>query len=146
MRLDYELLDGDRRLATLHNSFLTILGARFETSGEAWRIELRGFIRTRLRLLREGTTVEAAVVESGIPGNPRTIRLADGRALSWRICNSMEWDLRLEDDRPLAHFEIHDLIPRLRGSVAIAPEAIGMPELLPVIVLGWYLALFDGTG
>ena len=135
----WELLSGDRRIATLVRQGL--LRHRWLITGpsSSWTFE-RDW-RGRRWLKRPGEREAAVQYEPAWRGG--RLRLCDATRLLWKRLSMRRthWAVTNEDERPLVVFHAVRGPFRVEGSIEFDASARRLNELEPLLLLGWILVL-----
>jgi hypothetical protein len=104
-----------------------------------WTFKRVGFWRTRVTVRADGAEENLAVFEPATWSRGGTLHLPGGRTLQ---ATTSFWKSTLEFQAPgetvLVRYDTHGLV-RLEADMTIMPEAVRMPELPWIAMLGWYL-------
>ena len=141
LKMHYELRAGDDLVATLR--FRSSFGsfATGESADGCWTFKRTGFWQTRVTIRSCGEDVDIATFKNNTWTRGGTLELADGQKLL-ASTNFWQTNFEFEDElgRQLVKFKSGGLI-HFSAIVDIEPNAVSMPELPWVIMLGWYLTV-----
>jgi hypothetical protein len=148
---DFELRSGEDVVASLRFSDPAGLLAVGESANGAWTLTDEGMVRPRIRVQSLADQATLAVYKSRLPGMPGTVEFFDGRKLCWRRLGFFAAAYRFEDaeSRPVVvvRFQCSRswlFGPRVtKGSVEIDQHTYGLAELIPLLLLGWYLTVLQ---
>jgi len=140
-KMQYELRVGDELAATLR--FRSSFGS-FATGASAdgcWTFKRTGFWQTRVTIRRCGEDVDIATFKNNTWSSGGTLELADGRKLP-ASTNFWQTNFEFQDElcRQMIKFKTGGLI-HSSATVDVEPNAVSVPELPWVIMLGWYLVV-----
>lgn len=137
----YELRAGSTLAGTLQfrNSFGTF--AAGETAEGRWTFKRVGFFRQVVSLRAAGSDADLAVFQNQTWSGGGSIELPGGRRF---LATTNMWQTRFEwsrDDGELYfRFQTGGLI-RQTADVDVTPAGAAAPELSPLLLLAWYLAV-----
>ena len=135
----YELRAGDEVVATIQFQRATL--ARADAEGEAWTFKREGFWRQRVTVRREGSDDNIAIFRPYAFGGGELLASSGSTfELSSAHFFHPEWTWK-QGERPLMQFKGGPRMSGRSGVVALLPEALHLPELPLLTVLGWYLIL-----
>src|SRR5205085_1206053 len=132
LRAEYELRAGEEVLARLHWKGALTSRVLAETADGSWAIERKGITQS-ITVLALDADRELATITRGISGQA-TLLFADGREHRWQSTSFWRdvWTWVNSEGTPLLHLK--------RGAhVQLEPAAQGLPELVLLTALGWYL-------
>jgi len=142
MAADYELQEGDVRIATLRfrSSWGTLATA--ESADGCWTFKRIGFLQTSVTIRACGADTEIATFKPHSWTGGGTLELPDGREYR---ANSNFWMTRFGfttvEGQPLVEFQRIGGVLKLSSTVEIHPAAREAPELPWMVMLGWYLTV-----
>lgn len=136
---DHELLAGDEVVATLRFQRGSLADA--EAAGGHWSFKRQGFWHPTVTVRTAGSDADIAVFHPRWVGGG-TLEFADGRPLRLSSANfwQSEWVWQ-EKEQPLIRFKGRHGLIKANGAVEIPPEAVRLPDLPLLVLLGWYLIL-----
>jgi hypothetical protein len=136
---DHELRAGDDVVATLHFQRGSLADA--EAAGAHWTFKRQGFWHPRVTVRTAGSDADLAVFHPRWVGGG-ALEFPDGRAVRLSSANfwQSEWVWQ-DNEKPLIWFKGRRGLVKVRGAVEIQPEAVALPDLPLLILLGWYLIL-----
>jgi hypothetical protein len=136
----YELRVGDAVAATLRweNAWGSL--ATGETAEGQWTLKRAGFLRPRVTVRVAGSDPDVAVLLLGWGGSG-DVRLADGRQFLWAPTSfwHSEWAFTTSGGEPLLVFKPKFALMRSETEIEIKAQALSLPELSLLAILGWYL-------
>lgn len=143
--MEYELRADDELVATLRfrSSFGTFATA--ESADGCWTFKRIGFWQTKVTIRACGWDSEIAFFKNNTWSGGGSLELSDGRHLQ---ATTNLWQTMLEFKS-----ETGEILVRLRSrglvhlsaTVEIQPDAVGVPELPWIVMLGWYLIVMMHT-
>jgi hypothetical protein len=137
--MEYELHADDELIATLNfrSSFGTFATA--ESADGCWTFKRIGFWQTRATIRRCGWDTEIATFKNNTWSRGGTLELSDGRKIQ-ATTNMWQTNLefKMESGEVLFRLKSGGFV-HLSATVAVEPDAAGMPELPWMVMLGWYL-------
>jgi hypothetical protein len=112
------------------------------TAGQEWTFKREGFWHPQVTVRVAGSDDNIATFKPSWGGGG-TLQLAEGGQLHFGAANfwHSQWDWQSAEDKPLVHFKSHHGFLKMEGEVGIEPDAMAMPELPLLVVLGWYLLI-----
>lgn len=140
-KMEYALLGGETRAATLR--FRSMFGslATAESADGCWTFKRVGFWQPRVTVRVCDTPADLATFTNNTWSGGGTLALADGRKL---LASTNMWatqyELKTETESSLIRYKMRGVV-HLSASVEIQPTAVGMPELPWLVPFGWYLAV-----
>ena len=136
---EHELRAGDDVVATLRFQRGSLADA--EAEANHWTFKRQGFWHPRVTVRAAGSDADIAVFHPRWVGGG-TLEFADGRALRLSSANfwQSEWVWQ-EKEQPLIRFKGRHGLIKAKGAVEIQPEAVRIPDLPLLVLLGWYLIL-----
>jgi hypothetical protein len=147
----FELRAGEESIASLRFCDPAGLAAVGESKAGAWILVDEGLLRPRIivRSLPDDTAV--AVYRPRPLGHTGTLAFLDGREFHWRRLGFLATSYRFEgtDGSPVVAIGLESrrswlFGPReFRGLVAIEPRTTSIGELLPLLLLSWYLVVLQ---
>ena len=141
LKMRYELRAGDELLATLR--FRSSFGsfATGESADGCWTFKRSGFWQTRATIRVCGADVDIATFKNNTWSSGGTLELSDGRKFP-ASTNFWQTSFEFQDERgsPLIKFKNGGLI-HCSATVDVEPNAVSLPELPWVIMVGWYLTV-----
>lgn len=156
LQREYELRAGDEIVATLRwqKAFGSL--AQAETADGTWTFKRSGFLRPKVTVRVPGSETEVAAFKPGW-GGEGMLRLSAGQCYQWLNTSFWlsEWVFANEAAEPLVHFKAEFeasaavIFFKHAAAVKFEPEAVSVPDLSLLTVLGWYLMLLmseDGAG
>lgn len=141
LKMEFELLAGDERVATLH--FRSSFGsfATGQCADGCWTFKRAGFFQTRATIRACDTDTDIATFRNNTWTGGGSLEFPDGRQYR---ANTNLWQTNLEFQQEsggvLVEFHSRGLI-HLSATVEIQPDAATMPVLPLMVVLGWYLTV-----
>jgi hypothetical protein len=141
LKMHYELRAGDELASTLR--FRSSFGsfATGESADGCWTFKRIGFWKTRVTIRRCDEDVDIATFKNNTWSSGGTLELSDGRKF---LASTNFWQTNFEfhDEmgRQMVKFKTGGLI-HFSATVDIEPNAVSVPELPWVIMLGWYLTI-----
>ena len=145
--LGFALSSGDATVASLqwkrHGGSL----AAAETSGGIWTLKRGGFLNPHVTVRPEGSERVQARLSAHL--NHHEIRLDTGTTYRFRRAGLLvpAWKVSTSEGVEVLHIEPVRQGRKLEGGAVLAPAtAVDLPELLLLVVLGWYfivLAWFE---
>jgi hypothetical protein len=115
-----------------------------ETAAHRWTFKREGFWHARVTVRVPGSDANVAVFDPGwtrggtLDVEPRR-RLRFVASSFWRS----QWDWVDEASQPLVHFKNHGTGFKLECQVVVENQAIALPDLPLLVVLGWYLLVLS---
>jgi hypothetical protein len=136
---DHELRAGDDVVATLRFQRGSLADA--EAAGGHWTFKRQGFWQPRVTVRTAGSDADLAVFHPRWVGGG-ALEFPDGHAVRLSSANlwQSEW-LWQDNEKPLIRFKGRHGLIKARGAVEIQPEAVALPDLAMLVLLGWYLIL-----
>ena len=136
---EHELRAGDETVATLRFQRGSLADA--EAGGDHWTFKRQGCWRPCVTVRRPGSDADLAIFHPGWTGGGQ-LDFPDGRSIRLSSANlwQSEW-LWQEKDQAIIRFKGRHGLIKAKGAVAIEPEALKLPDLALLILLGWYLIL-----
>ena len=116
--------------------------ANAQTAGQQWTFKREGFWHPQVTVREQGSDDNVAVFKPGWTGGG-TLELPEGRQLRFGAANfwHSQWEWSEPAGKALIHFKSHPGLLRMEGQVDIDSEAVSLPELPLLVVLGWYLLI-----
>jgi hypothetical protein len=140
-KMEYELRSGDELIATLRfrRSFGSFATA--ESADGCWTFKRVGFWQTRVTIRRCGSETDIAIFKNSTWSGGGTLELPDGRkVLATTNLWQTDFEFKTEAGEPLIRFKPGGLV-HLSATVEIQRDAVGVPELPWVVMLGRYLTV-----
>ena len=136
---EHELRAGDDVVATLRFQRGSLADA--EAAGGHLTFKRQGFWQPRVTVRTAGSDADLAVFHPRWVGGG-ALEFPDGRAVRLSSANfwQSEW-LWQDNEKPLIRFKGRHGLIKARGGVEIQPEAVALPDLAMLVLLGWYLIL-----
>jgi len=139
LKMQYELRADDELAATL--GFRSSFGsfARGESADGCWTFKRMGFWQTRVTVRTRGEDVDIATFKNNTWSGGGTLELSAGRKFL-ATTNFWQTNFEFQDELggTLIKFKSGGLI-HLSATVNVEPNALTLPELPWVVMLGWYL-------
>jgi hypothetical protein len=138
-KMHYELLADDELAATLR--FRSSFGsfATGESADGCWTFKRMGFWQTRVTIRACGVDDNIAIFKNNTWTSGGTLELSDGGKF---LATTNFWNTNLEIQDELGHtlirFKTGGVI-HLSATVSVESNAMRLPELPWVVMLGWYL-------
>jgi hypothetical protein len=140
-KMQYELRADDELAATLR--FRSSFGsfATGESEDGCWTFKRIGFWQTRVTVRDCNADVDLATFKNNTWSSGGTLELSAGRKLL-ATTNFWQTNLEFQDELggTLIGFKRGGLI-HLSAMVSVEPNAVSLPELPWVVMLGWYLTV-----
>ena len=140
-KMHYELRADDEVAATLR--FRSSFGsfATGESADGCWTFKRIGFWQTRVTVRACDSDVDIAIFKNNTWSNGGTLELSAGRKFL-ATTNFWQTNLEFQDELggTLIKFKTGGLL-HLSAKVNVEPNAISLPELPWVVMLGWYLTV-----
>jgi hypothetical protein len=140
-KMEYELHAGNELIATLR--FRSSFGsfATAESADGCWTFKRVGFWQTRVTIRGCESDTNIAMFRNNTWSGGGTLELSDGRKI---LATTNLWQTNLEfkteEGATLIRLKTAGLV-HLSAKVEIQPHADGLPELLWIVMFGWYLAV-----
>ena len=138
-KMHYELRAGEELVGTLH--FRSSLGsfATAEHSDACWTFKRVGFWQARVTVRTCDAETDIATFKNNTWSGGGTLEFPDGRKF---LATTNLWQSKLdfqdEAGATLIQFKQGGML-HLSATVDVQPEAAKSPELLLMVMLGWYL-------
>lgn len=140
-KMHYELRAGDEVAATLR--FRSAFGsfATGESADGCWTFKRIGFWQTKATVRVCDTDVDIATFKNNTWSSGGTLELSAGRKFL-ATTNFWQTNLEFQDELggTLIKFKTSGLL-HLSAKVNVEPNAVSLPELPWVVMLGWYLTV-----
>jgi len=140
--LAFELRAGDEVAGSLRWERSSL--ATGKTADERWTFKREGFWHARVTVRVPGSDANLAVFDpSWTRGG--SLELEPGRTLRFVAANfwRSQWDWVDEASQPLVHFKNHGTGFKLECKVVVENQAIALPDMPLLVVLGWYLLVLS---
>ena len=141
-RMEYELVDGQEQVASLHwQKAFGSLAHAVAAEGQ-WTLKRAGFIRAHVTVRPVGSSEDVARIDVDSSG-AGTLEITDGRRCRWVCANQAdaEWAFLDASNEPIVTFADPQLMVKAKGKVQIAPGAVRSSDITLLVVLGWYLLI-----
>lgn len=138
----YELRAGDSLVATLRIERPIIDRAIAESAASRWTLDRKGFFRRRAIITNADSNEEVGLYYYGFSGRG-LLELASGRKLTWRATNFWQtrWEMVEQPTGRLFEIKMKRRWLKDEGEVELTPWGSEHPEIMLLLVTGWYLLL-----
>jgi hypothetical protein len=146
LKNEYELRAGDELAATLRFRGLWGSFATGESADGCWTFKRVGFWETRATIRACGEETNIASFKNNTWSGGGTLELPDGRTFPATTANMWHTKLEIntESGETLIEYKSGGFL-HLSATVEIQPNAVSMPELPWIVMLGWYLIVMMNT-
>jgi len=136
----YELRSGPDLVATLRwQKGSLFLGEAVEGR---WTFKRAGFLRPKVTVRLENSPTNLATL--GFSGSGGRLEVTDGRAYFWTAARA-EWSIKDAAGNVLIQMKSTGAPGNLSGEVELTPAALALPEVSFLILLSWYVLVWQST-
>jgi len=141
MRMQYELLTGETVAATLNFRSSWGTFATAESADGCWTFKRIGFWQNCASIRVCGSETDLAIFTNNTWANGGTLEFVGGR--SYKISNNFwmtKYEICNSAEEPVLRFNYGGFL-HTSAEVEILPGAASLPELAPMLMFGFYIAI-----
>ncbi|MGA2135255.1 MAG: hypothetical protein ABSH50_23455 [Bryobacteraceae bacterium] len=142
LRRYFQLMDGEREIASVRFESLGGSRATGQSGGKAWTFKRTGFLSPKITIREPGSDKDIAAFSPGWMGSG-WIAFAGGRRFQLRHTNfwGTAWAFEAEDGAPAVLLSAHPGFFKQGGVATVTQAAAGWPETPVLLLLIWYVRI-----